>query len=108
MYPHKLDDLLISMVEKGASDLHLVVGSPPMIRHHGVLQPLVEEKVAPEDSQELLTSVLSQEQVDALNKDREIDLAYAMARGDGVLERPAGDDQEAARSRARHGSHRIW
>ncbi len=78
MYPHKLDDLLISMVEKGASDIHLVVGSPPMIRLHGVLQPLVEEKVSPEDAQALLTSVLTQDQVDALNREREIDFAYAM------------------------------
>jgi twitching motility protein PilT len=78
MYPHKLDDLLISMVEKGASDVHLVVGSPPMIRLHGVLQPLVEEKVAQEDAQALLTSVLTQDQVDALNREREIDFAYAM------------------------------
>ena len=78
MYPHKLDDLLIGLVEKGASDLHLVVGSPPMIRLHGVLQPIVEEKVSPEDSQALLTSILTQDQVDALNKEREIDFAYAM------------------------------
>jgi len=78
MYPHKLDDLLISMVEKGASDVHLVVGSPPMIRLHGTLLPLVEEKVAQDDAQALLTSVLTQDQVDALNRDREIDFAYAM------------------------------
>ncbi len=78
MYPHKLDDLLISMVEKGASDLHLVVGSPPMMRLHGTLQPIVEEKISPEDSQALLTAVLTQDQVDALNKEREIDFAYAM------------------------------
>jgi twitching motility protein PilT len=78
MYPHKLDDLLIGIVEKNASDLHLVVGSPPMMRLHGVLQPIVEEKVASEDSQALLTSILTQDQVELLNKQREIDFAYAM------------------------------
>jgi len=78
MYPHKIDDLLISMVEKGASDLHVVVGSPPMIRLHGMLQPLVEEKVSSDDSQALMSTVLTQEQVATLNTVREIDFAYAM------------------------------
>ena len=78
MYPHKLDDLLISTVEKGASDLHLVAGSPPIMRHNGVLMPIADEKVSPEDCQALMTSVLTQDQIDALNKDREIDFAYAM------------------------------
>jgi twitching motility protein PilT len=78
MYPHRLDDLLISIVEKNASDLHLVVGSPPMMRLNGVLQPIVDEKISSEDAQALLTSILTQEQVDLLNKQREMDFAYAM------------------------------
>jgi twitching motility protein PilT len=49
-----------------------------MIRLHGVLQPLVEEKVSPEDSQALMSSVLKENQVAALNNDRELDFAYAM------------------------------
>jgi twitching motility protein PilT len=78
MYPHRLDDLLISVVEKNASDLHLVVGSPPMMRLHGILRPLVEEKISPEDAQALMTSVMTKEQVDVLNRNRELDFAYAM------------------------------
>jgi twitching motility protein PilT len=78
MYPHRLDDLLIGIVEKNASDLHLVVGSPPMMRLHGVLKPIVDEKISPEDSQALMTSILTKDQVDALNSQREIDFAYAM------------------------------
>ncbi len=78
MYPHKLDDLLISIVEKNASDLHLVVGSPPIMRMNGVLEPIVEEKLSPDDSQALLTSILTQDQVGDLNRSREIDFAYSM------------------------------
>jgi len=78
MYPHKLDDLLISIVEKGASDLHLVAGGPPVMRLYGALTPMVEEKASAEDCQALLTSILTQDQIDLLNKDREIDFAYAM------------------------------
>ena len=77
-YPQTLDDLLIATVEKGASDLHLVVGSPPMVRHNGVLQPIADEKVSPEDCQALLTAILTKDQVDLLNSQREIDFAYAM------------------------------
>jgi twitching motility protein PilT len=78
MYPHRLDDLLISIVENKASDLHLVVGSPPMMRLHGFLKPMVDEKVTSEDAQALITSILTQEQVAMLNEQREIDFAYAM------------------------------
>lgn len=78
MYPHSLDDLLISIVEKSASDLHLVAGSPPMMRVHGALNPIVEEKVSAEDCQALVASILTQEQIELLNKQREIDFAYAM------------------------------
>ncbi|MDQ6780510.1 MAG: PilT/PilU family type 4a pilus ATPase, partial [Candidatus Eremiobacteraeota bacterium] len=78
MYPHSLDDLLITIVEKGASDLHLVAGSPPMMRVHGSLNPIVEEKASAEDCQALISSILTQEQIDELNKQREMDFAYAM------------------------------
>jgi len=78
MYAHTIDDLLINIVEKGASDLHLVAGSPPMMRLHGALTQIVEEKVSPEDCQALVSSVLTQDQINQLNKDREIDFAYAM------------------------------
>ena len=35
-----LDDLLISTVECGGSDLHIKVGSPPLVRIRGDLVPL--------------------------------------------------------------------
>ncbi|MBC5805831.1 MAG: type IV pili twitching motility protein PilT [Candidatus Eremiobacter antarcticus] len=78
MYPHSLDDLLISIVEKGASDLHVVAGSPPAMRLHGRLDPIVEDKLDSADCQSLVTSILTKEQIDLLNENREIDLAYAM------------------------------
>ena len=39
-----VNDLLKIAVESGASDLHLKVGSFPMMRVRGVLQPATEEK----------------------------------------------------------------
>ena len=39
-----VNDLLKIAVDNGASDLHLKVGSFPMMRVRGVLQPATEEK----------------------------------------------------------------
>ncbi len=35
-----IEQLLVEMLERGASDLHLSSGSPPQVRIHGVMQPL--------------------------------------------------------------------
>jgi twitching motility protein PilT len=35
-----IEKLLLAMLEMGASDLHLSTGAPPMVRVHGVMQPL--------------------------------------------------------------------
>lgn len=45
-----LDDLLQLVVDEGASDLHLNVGSPPVLRIHGVLSPLECEALTPADT----------------------------------------------------------
>ena len=42
MKKHDLIDFLALAAERGASDLHLTVGAPPMLRVAGVIQPLTE------------------------------------------------------------------
>ena len=44
MKKHDLIDFLVLAAEQGASDLHLTVGAPPMLRVAGVIQPLTEER----------------------------------------------------------------
>lgn len=39
---HNIQDLLSEMVKRGASDLHLTAGAPPLIRLHGKLTPIGE------------------------------------------------------------------
>ncbi|MDQ2817821.1 MAG: type IV pilus twitching motility protein PilT [Candidatus Eremiobacteraeota bacterium] len=78
MYPHKMDDLLVKVVETGSSDLHVVVGSPPSIRLHGVLEPLVPEVVSAGDAQVLVTSIMSTEDQATLMEHREVDFAYSL------------------------------
>jgi twitching motility protein PilT len=49
----ELDKLLTRVLEKKASDLHLDVGSPPVLRVNGVLLP--QEDVAPFTRQDIQT-----------------------------------------------------
>jgi twitching motility protein PilT len=78
MYPIKMDELLKTMVEKGASDLHIVVGSPPMIRVHGVLEPVAEQSLSPAAAQELVAAIMSKPDSDMLMDQREVDFAYSL------------------------------
>ncbi len=55
-----MTDLLQLVVEEGASDLHLAVGLPPMLRVHGGLRPLDAPPLAPEDTERLMKSVTSE------------------------------------------------
>ena len=50
--PHLIDTLFHAMVAAGASDLHLCVGSPPIIRKDGHIQPL-DAAAAPLTPQDL-------------------------------------------------------
>src|SRR5439155_6957047 len=75
-----IDELLGGMEALGASDLHLAVGSPPLVRVHGALNPL--EGLAPltaNDTQELLYRILSTEQQKRLEVERQIDISYAIS-----------------------------
>jgi twitching motility protein PilT len=74
-----IDELLEQCVALGASDLHVTVGSPPVVRVRGKLQAL--EGAAPldaETTQALLYRVLSTEQQKRLELERQIDLAHAV------------------------------
>jgi twitching motility protein PilT len=78
MFPIKMDELLKLMVDKGASDLHIVVGSPPMIRMHGLLKPAVEDTVSPAIAQELIAAIMTKTDSDMLMDQREVDFAYSL------------------------------
>ena len=69
-------ELLKITIEKGATDLHITVGSPPMIRVLGDLIPLDHHKLAPEDTKEMAMAILSDRQKALFESRRSIDLAY--------------------------------
>ncbi|MBU4367195.1 MAG: type IV pilus twitching motility protein PilT [Verrucomicrobia bacterium] len=55
-----MNELLESEVGEGASDLHLTVGLPPMLRINGSLQPLDCGPLMPEDTERLMKSITSE------------------------------------------------
>ncbi len=55
----EMDDLLQLTVDEGASDLHLAVGLPPVMRLHGRLEALDCEPLRPEDTDRLMKSITS-------------------------------------------------
>src|SRR5256714_3535794 len=74
-----IDDLLEQMVARGASDLHVTVGTPPAMRVRGHLERIDGvEPLTPEDTQQLLYRVLSSEQQKQLEIKRQLDFAYAV------------------------------
>jgi twitching motility protein PilT len=75
-----IDDLLRTVWEKGASDLHVAVGIPPILRIDGALIPMPFEKVSPQDSQRLIYDVLTDEQIQRFETELELDFSYQLAR----------------------------
>ena len=78
----KLDfaQLLMTTIDKKASDLHLTVGNPPMLRIHGSIQPM-DGKAVPltqEDLHASLNDILAEEQRKRLERDKELDFALEL------------------------------
>ncbi len=73
-----INDLLIDVLEREASDLHLTAGVPPMIRLNGKLQPLDYPRLMPKDTQQLIYSILTQEQREQVERRKEFDLSYSV------------------------------
>jgi twitching motility protein PilT len=77
--PHSfsIDELLEQCVSLGASDLHITVGSPPVVRVRGKLEVIEgTEPLDAETTQTLLYRILSTEQQKRLELDKQIDLAH--------------------------------
>lgn len=73
-----LDYLLEQTVLNGASDLHLCVGVPPVIRLHGDLIFLNEPVLNPADCESLTRQCLTSELFEILMKKGEVDASYSI------------------------------
>src|SRR6266436_6819359 len=75
MKKQDLIDFLVLANERGASDLHLTAGSPPMLRVAGVIQPLTEEPLTAEDTRRLVVDTLKEGQRSRLETEWQLDFA---------------------------------
>ncbi|CAK8718737.1 Pilus retraction ATPase PilT [Candidatus Electrothrix laxa] len=73
-----IDGYFTQMKERGASDLHMVIGFPPMLRLRGELVPLDEPVLTPESNRKILFEILDEDQQAAIDKNRDFDKAYAL------------------------------
>jgi twitching motility protein PilT len=75
-----VNDLLKIAVESGASDLHLKVGSYPMMRVRGTLTPASEDKrLDHDDMLGVAAAVLPTDKRQRFSENHEVDLAYSVA-----------------------------
>jgi twitching motility protein PilT len=77
----QIDSYFKQMKERGASDLHMVVGFPPLLRLRGELVPLDEPVLTAESNERILFEILDPDQQAIIKKNRDFDKAYAL---DGV------------------------
>jgi twitching motility protein PilT len=74
-----IDTLLEQMVAHNASDLHVTVGSKPVLRLRGSLHRLEDLPVlTAEDTRHLLYRITSTEQQKKLELDRQLDMSYSI------------------------------
>ncbi len=75
-----MDDLLRLMIDREASDLHIKAGSPPGLRIHGELVPVEGiSPLTPDDTEQLITSIMEDRHKQIFAEDKELDFAYSFS-----------------------------
>ena len=74
---YSMADLLQLMVQEGSSDLHLRTQVPPVIRVHGVLHRVDGPPLKPEDAEELMRSITSEDHIQQVREKGGADFGFA-------------------------------
>lgn len=74
---YSMSDLLQLVVSEGAADLHLRVGTAPVIRLHGILHRVEGPPLRPEDTEELMRSITSEEHIQHVRERGGADFGFA-------------------------------
>ena len=77
--PVTMKQLLEEMVQRNSTDLHLTTGAPPMFRIDGELVPTNYEVMTPELIQQLVYSVLNDQQKKKFEMEWELDFSFGIA-----------------------------
>ena len=74
----RIEMLLQEVIDQHASDLHIQVGLPPMLRIDGALAPIANTPtLTPEMTENLIFSILDADQQQILLKDKEFDFSFS-------------------------------
>ena len=72
-------DVLLEVLERNASDLHITAGVPPMVRVRGRLTQMEGyPQLTSDDTREIIYSILSNDQRQRLETDWQLDFAYSI------------------------------
>src|SRR5947199_10817940 len=74
---YSMSDLLQLVVSEGASDLHIRVGTPPTIRVHGILHRVEGPALTPEETEELMRSITSEDHIQHVRERGSADFGVA-------------------------------
>ncbi|MCD4702683.1 MAG: type IV pili twitching motility protein PilT, partial [Candidatus Aegiribacteria sp.] len=70
--------LLKEMMERRATDLHLTVGTPPVVRIDGELERMEYDPLTGQDTQNLVYSLIKDEQKKRFELEKELDFAFGI------------------------------
>ena len=71
-----LEPIIRESIRTGASDIHLSVGIPPILRIHGKLEKVGNYNLTAEDTESLANELLNEEEMEFFEEEGEIDVAY--------------------------------
>ncbi len=74
---YSMSDLLQLMVSEGAADLHIRTGIPPAIRVHGTLHKVEGPALTPDDTEDLMRSISSEDNIQQVRENGGADFAFA-------------------------------
>lgn len=81
LFTRNIRQLLQMAHSSKASDLHISVGSPPVIRMDGTLCPLEGEPVSAEEAMDMAEALLGSERIDRFKSAGELDFSYPLEGG---------------------------
>jgi twitching motility protein PilT len=75
-----LKQMLIEMLNRKASDLHIRVGIRPHLRVNGLLEPIATDTMTIDDMDNIVSQILNEKQIDRFRRKNEMDLALSVAK----------------------------
>ena len=73
-----IQQLLHTMVQSGASDLHITTGTPPQIRVNGQMTPIKMRTLLPADTKHICYSILTEAQKRKFEENNELDFSFGV------------------------------